>query len=312
MSQPAPAPLHLDPAALTAYLPHRGVNLMPDGVTLGQTTSSSQTTIPTGDARGRTILGRTGSAGRQVWAEPFIGELMALTGVPLLHARLAPAGQVAVFSMISRVVIPMLPDLHGPLDGLAEITRDRGAFTVFSTRASSRGQTCLEAEVMSGCAVLADVASAAARPFPGGRPGTPLDPGLFAWKPPAMRFADTLVSSDPATGAGTCAYVYPTDHPFVAGHFPGAALMMGVTQWQAVADAAWAVRAACRITGPVLAQGRVVRPDGTEVVDVRDLVLVEDAPGVPRIAQTKRIAFREPVRPGDGLLIHVTVTAWAG
>ncbi|GDY14567.1 hypothetical protein LBMAG53_34450 [Planctomycetota bacterium] len=303
----------LDHRALEAYLPHRGVNLMPDQVELSadRKISKSTTVVPSDDQRGRGILGRSGD-GRSVWSEPFIAELMALTGVPLLHERLAPKGNVAVFSMISRVVVPVLPDLAGKLLGRAEITRDRGDFTVFRTQAEGVQGVCLEAEVMSGVARMEDISGAAIRPFAGPLPGDPVDPAWFAYKAPAMRFVDTVVLADPASGKAVCAYRYPEDHPFVAGHFPSAALMMGVTQWQAVADAAWAARAKLGLTGSVVASGRLVRPDGAEVVDVRELVLVPDAAGLPRIASTKRIAFREPVRPGDGLLAEVTVSVHAG
>jgi hypothetical protein len=82
--------------------------------------------------------------------------------------------------------------------------------------------------------------------------------------------------------------------------------MMGVTQWAAVADAAWIARNRFGIAGAVVANGGIRRQDGSEVMDVRDLVL-EPGGGVPRLTSTKRIAWREPVRPGDGLLVEVTV-----
>jgi hypothetical protein len=54
------------------------------------------------------------------------------------------------------------------------------------------------------------------------------------------------------------------------------------------------------------ASGSVKRPDGSEVAEVRELALVDDG-GVPRVASLRRIAFREPVRPGDTLLIEATL-----
>jgi hypothetical protein len=81
---------------------------------------------------------------------------------------------------------------------------------------------------------------------------------------------------------------------------------MGVTQWAMVADAAWQARNAFGYPGGVIAQGVVRRQDGSEIIDVRDLHLAVDG-GLPRIASTKRLAFREPMRPGDGVLVEVTV-----
>lgn len=299
--------LTLDPKALEAYLPHRGVNLMPDRVVLldGGLKSRSFTTVPAGDARGREIFGRAGANGVRCWYEPFLGELMALTGVPLLHERLAPRNQVAVFSMISKWVFHRPVPLHGEVVGEADITRDRGAFTQFATRAYVDGQLALEAEVMSGVAALADILAGggATTPAPAAQPA---DRSWFAWKGDATRFVDGIVSADAATGKLVAAYRYPTDHPFVPGHFPGGPLMMGVTQWAAVADAAL-LAARTFGHGSVVAQGTIRRPDGGEVLDVRDLELALDD-GLPRIAATKRIAFRDKVLPGQSVLVEVSVT----
>ncbi len=300
--------LTLDAEALKAYLPHRGVNLMPDSVTLNaeRTKARSVTRIPRGDPRGREIFGRSEVGGQICWYEPFLAELMALTGVPLLHERLAPLGHVAVFSMISRITMHRPVPLTGEVIGHAEITRDRSGFTAFSTYAEIDGQKILDAEVMSGSATMAQVASAPIRPLVMNQGGHAFDAGQLAWKAAPMRFIDHIVESDPATGRLLAAYHYPHNHPFVPGHFPSAALMMGVTQWAMVADAAWLARNQFSLSGGVVANGVVRRQDGSEIIDVRDLVLgVFD--GLPRITSTKRLAFREPVRPGDGVLIDVTI-----
>ena len=298
----------LDSKALEAYIPHRGANILADTVTMdaARTRAVARTRVLPGDARGREIFGQRGADGVAYWYEPFLAELMALTGVPLLRDKLAAQGHVAVFSMISKIVFDRLAPLAGEVIGEAVITRDRGAFTSFSTRATIDGQRILEAEVMSGSAALADIAGgprAEAGELPAA--ATAVDPAMFAWKPAATCFAHRVVSADPATGRLVTAYRYPPDHPFVPGHFPGAPLMMGVTQWAAVADAAWI---AARTFGhqAVVAQGTIRRPSGGEVLDVRDLELVGEG-GTPRIAGTKRIAFRDKVMPGDTVLVEVTV-----
>ena len=300
--------LTLGPDALKDYLPHRGVNLLPDEVVLSadRTIATSRTRIPVKDVRGRELMGRTGPNGVQCWYEPFLGELMALTGVPLLHERLAPAGQVAVFSMISRIAFHRPARLDADVVGHAQITRDRGGFTVFLTWAEQDGERLLEAEVMSGVATLAQISSAPIRPLTTAHSGHAVEPGQFAWKRPHVRFVDRVINADATTGRLLASYHYPHEHPLVPGHFPGAPLMMGVTQWAAVADAAWVARNTFGLGTKVVANGVVKRQDGSEVLDVRDLVLT-DVGGLPFIAATKRLAFREPVRPGDGLLIDVTV-----
>ena len=297
----------LDAKALEAYIPHRGANILADTVTMNaaRTHAVSRPRVLPGDARGREIFGRRGPDGVACWYEPFLAELMALTGVPLLRDKLAPLGHVAVFSMISKIVFDRLAPLAGEVVGEAVITRDRGAFTVFSTKATIDGQRILEAEVMSGSAALADIAGG-----PGGEPGdlpagTAPAAAALAWKPEATRFAHTVISADAASGKLVTGYRYPVGHPFVPGHFPGAPLMMGVTQWAAVADAAWLAAQTFGYPG-VIAQGTIRRPSGAEILDVRDLDLITEG-GLPRIAGTKRIAFRDKVMPGDAVLVEVTV-----
>jgi 3-hydroxymyristoyl/3-hydroxydecanoyl-(acyl carrier protein) dehydratase len=301
----------LDTKALESWLPHRGLNLFVDEVwsNAERTVSRSRTRIPAGDARGREKLLRRDETGRACWSEPMLSELMALTGVCLVHEALTPKNQVSVFSMISKISFGYLPGLGEEVIGNANIIRKRGDFTQFGTRCEAGGKLVLEAEVMSGAAVLADIAKSESRSFSKGTPGDPVDAKLFAWKPAHLRFVDRLVSADKAAGKVVCSYTYPVDHPFVAGHFPGAPLMMGVTQWAAAADAAWVAKKLFGHAGPVAAQCRILRESGAEVLDVRDLV-VGERNGVPFIEHTKRLAFRDVVRPADGLLIEATVAPY--
>jgi 3-hydroxymyristoyl/3-hydroxydecanoyl-(acyl carrier protein) dehydratase len=293
-----------DHHALEAHLPHRGVNLIPDVVEISADglEATSRTRIPVTDNRGRQVFARNDHR----WSEPFLAELMALTGVPLLTAKLAPQGQVAVFSMISKIHFTLPAKITEEVIGHAKITRERSGFTTFSTRAEIAGQTILEAEVMSGAAVLSEIACCSARPFHGQLPSSPLPAGCLDWKPPHLRFVDAVVHAEPAERKLVARYTYPDNHPFVPGHFPGAPLMMGVTQWSAVADAAWAAAQLFGIKGDVVANGTVKRQDGSEVLDVRELML-QVTNGIPHISATRRVAFREPVRPTDGLLVEVTV-----
>jgi 3-hydroxymyristoyl/3-hydroxydecanoyl-(acyl carrier protein) dehydratase len=299
----------LDVEALKAYLPHRGINLLPDTVTISADgrSSMSRTRVGPDDARGRGVFMRRDGQGRVTWTEPVLAELMALTGVPLLHEQLAPLGQVAVFSMISQVSYGRLPLRDEEVIGHARIERQRTGFTQFTTRCECAGQEVFACEVMSGAATMAEITGGGPiRPLADPARGVAVDPALFAWKVPAMRFIDRIVEEDAAAKRLVCAYTYPTDHPCVPGHFPAGALMMGVTQWQAVADAAWLARHRFGITGPVVAQGKIAREDGSEVLDVRDLAVTCDG-GTPLITRNKRLAFRSPVRPGDGILVTVTL-----
>lgn len=300
--------LTLDHRALEAWLPHRGLNMLPDQVVLAEDrrTSVSTTRVLPGDPRGREFYGRRGAGGQRWWTEPYLIELMALTGLPLIAEKLKAQGCEAVFSVISRVESDQPAPLYAPITGHARVMRERGGFTTFETRVEIEGRTVLSAEVMNGAAAPGEIAAFPCRPFREPPPRLDADLSCLDYKAKPLVFLDHLVQEDRAAGRLVGAFTYPADHPFVPGHFPSAPLMMGVSQWAAMADAAWL---ACRrfgLSGPVLAQGGLRRQDGTPVYDLRDLELtVED--GLPRMSGCKRMVFREPVRPGDGVLIEVAV-----
>jgi 3-hydroxymyristoyl/3-hydroxydecanoyl-(acyl carrier protein) dehydratase len=306
--------LTLDHAALHRWLPHRGVNLFIDEVWTNaeRNRSRSRTRILAPEHRERELLLRSDEQGRACWSEPFLIELMALSGITQLHEGLEQRGLISVFSAISRIQFHGLAPAGAEILGEAEIIRQRGDFSIFATRATCDGRPLLEAEVMSGAQSMADIAKVGSRPFTSAPAGEALDPAWLAWKPPHLRFVDRIVAADAGRGTLTCSYVYPERHPFVAGHFPEAPLMMGVTQWSALADAAWIARQKFGLTGAIVAQGTIKRQGGGEILDVRDLVIEglvgADGRQVPRIAATKRLAFREVVRPGDGMLIEVAVS----
>lgn len=309
--------LTLDHTALHDWLPHRGVNLFIDEVWTNEARNHSRSRVQIGtpDPRGRSLLLRTDERGEPCWNEPFLIELMALSGIAQLHEALKPRGLISVFSMVSRIVFHRLAPAGARIDGEAEMTRQRGDFSVFTTHASCDGQPLLEAEVMSGVASFDQIREVQPRPFRTPPPGEPIDPAVFAWKPPHLRFIDRIVREDRAARKLACSYIYPGDHPFCAGHFPTAPVMMGVTQWSAIADCAWLARQRFGLQGAVSAAGTIRREDGSEVLDVRDLMLeplTGPAGTVPLLASTKRLAFRDLVRPGDGLIVEVSVTPQAG
>ncbi|MFW5882420.1 MAG: hypothetical protein ACOC02_07175 [Guyparkeria sp.] len=296
----------LDHVALESYMPHRGPNLLPDSLTISEDgqRALSRTRVDPDDPRGRDIFSRDAADGGRVWLEPFIGELMALTGIPLLKAKLDAAGQVAVFSAVSRIVFGAEAPLGAELEGHAVITRDRGAFTQFTAELQCAGELVYKAEIMSGQAAMADVAGQPVQ-APDWDAAEPLQAD-FGFKAPAMRFIDGVRSWDPDAGRMVGVHTYPEGHPLVPGHFPGAALMMGMCQWTAIADAAWEARARSGHRGAMKVAGAITRPGGDQVLEVRDMVL-SDAGGIPRFTGARRLAFREPIRPGDGIVITVDV-----
>ena len=268
----------------------------------GGTVAISHTTVASEDERGRDLLSRSGGAGR-CWYEPFLAELMALTGVPLLHELLAPQNQVAVFSTISNIQFPHEALLGKTLIGEAKITRQRSGFTQFGATLKQGDNLIFTADIMSGAATLEEISS---QPVRGGEVDNGNRPDAFGWKDQGLIFVDGITQTDAGAHTLQAIYQYPEDHHFVPGHFPNAPLMMGVTQWAAVLDAGWAAAQIFDWNGTFSVSGSIKRPNGSEVMSVRQAVL-ETRGDHPAVLSTKRVAFREPVRPGDKLLISVEV-----
>ena len=291
---------------LEEYIPHRGINILPDELVISEdgTVGTTKTVVHENDERGRRIFGRDDGAGNWVWNEMFLGELMALTGVPLLAKELAEEGKVSVFSKIANVTMSKLLPMDQEIIGKTTVTRRRGAFTTFSCQAYIGDEQVLDSEVLSGAAALGDIASSPVQ-------SAELSGEAIAkpsHKDAHMHFADLVLEENKDEGTLLAGYFYPTDHPLVPGHFPNAALMMGVTQWGAIADAAWEARSRFGLDSAISVDGRIYRPDGSDIVNVRGLEL-EAHNGLPRIRKTNRIAFRDPIRPGDSIFIEVKISA---
>ena len=131
-----------------------------------------------------------------------------------------------------------------------------------------------------------------------------------------MCFVSECCHLDLDAQQATCRYEYPPDHPFTKGHFPENPVMMGITQWIATSDAtdclAFALIEAGKLSCPVELQTDVSiqRPDGTAVAEVGSLVnrYCRDPEGrvLSETVATKRIGFRDMVRPTESLVLGVT------
>jgi len=140
---------------------------------------------------------------------------------------------------------------------------------------------------------------------------------MFGWKRPEMVFIDERVHLSDDLSEATFRYTYPADHVFCAGHFPGNPIMMGIAQWIAVADAAaWLAfeRVGAGIVPPPdgrrRADAEIVRETGGLVTEVRGLIFTAEVSadggiGPVRIERTRRVGFRDLVRPGETVFVRI-------
>ena len=155
------------------------------------------------------------------------------------------------------------------MEAHVRITRERKDFTVQAGELMQNGEVKMTAEIMSGWAPGDSIAAAQPREERLDETGeallAPTD------RDPRFGFCDAYlgpVADDPNTHRGV--YTYPSDHPLVPGHFPAGGVMMGVTQWAAVAELAGEV---ARRGGhqALTVSGGLSRPGGDRVLDVRGL-----------------------------------------
>ena len=291
--------------ALYDLFPHRARNVLVDRVDVPLTPGSQRGTgwlsLSEGDALGRDIVLGSSEEGRYVLS-PFAAEYIALTSLCVLKPDLGPH-DICFFSTISDVEFSGRLSAAGVLRAEVERQKDRGPFKRFTGRVldDSSAEVLSQADIMAF--TLDEEAARSADDKAGKRvePPTrtcskPAAADLFSWKTEPMVFADEVV--DLGKDTITTRYVYPGDHPFCEGHFPGNPVMMGVTQWQMAEDAVWLLAREAGLSGRVSASGGVIRPDGELVAEVKGLV-VDCGSAPPLTVGLRKIAFRGMVRPGQ-------------
>jgi 3-hydroxymyristoyl/3-hydroxydecanoyl-(acyl carrier protein) dehydratase len=316
--------------ALEEFLPHRGMNLLIDAVRLAgegdEVRGESTLRVSSGDEQGRDIFLRgrdsDGDTLGRVVMEPALAEHLALNAIYVMSPDMAPV-EIAFFSTISKFELLREPAAGERLLSRVKRLRDKGRFRRFDGTVEDEG---------GGAVARGEIMAYAADPndMGGGETGKlvaapvvaevrPVDRGLFPWKRPEMVFVDERVGTSEDGTQATFRYTYPSDHPFCPGHFPGNPLMMGVTQWMAACDAAACLAherlsaGAGSPSGSLRADAEILRETGALVADVRGLVLsFRPGPGgvigPVRVEATRKVGFRDLVRPGETIFIRVRIS----
>ncbi|MCU0723860.1 MAG: hypothetical protein MUC63_09650 [Planctomycetes bacterium] len=309
----------LGPDEIRERIPHRGRNLVVDRIEFremdGVLKARSELRVSPGDPAGRDLF-LQGPEGRQTYMEFVLVEHMALTS----SVHIAPfmgSGKIAFFSTITNFESCGPVPAGEPVEALIEAQGRKGPFHRSLCR------------LTKGCAgpgeIRTELMAAVVDPKPGTRvegekktvapPAVveprPVDRALFAYKAPSMVFLDEETALERETGMLTARYLYPADHPFTVGHFPGNPVMMGVTQWAGMMDGAlWLLHRLGKPPGTYAAEGEILRADGALITEVKGLEFEAGGPGaVPRLLRTRRIGFRDMVRAGEEIFYRIRLRA---
>ncbi len=317
--------------ALEDYLPHRGLNILIDRTTqyaegereaVGGVIALGELTVTDPDPVGRDLFLRRTARDGTALMEQIMAEHLALVCLASLRTEFETIGR-AFFSTISAFRQSRPVPAGTSMTATVFETHRRGAFC------SYRGRIAAGRDEVASLDIMAFYAHPELGTEHAGLGGgdkkvgqaprleedRPVDPGRFGWKRPEMIFIQRRVQFNPDERSATYAYVYPHDHPHVPGHFPEQAVMMGIAQWVAAADALYDMACdLCAGAPQVKGSAQVVREDGTIICEVRALELAMDGaagggPPVPDLVATRKVGFRDMVRPGEEIFVRVRMDA---
>ncbi len=313
---------------LIQFLPHRGRNLLLDTVDRSETEKGAQAEInlkiEQPDPKGRDIFLEKAPNGDPIYSPFMFAEFLALGSIVLLTDM--PPDSMAYFSSITNFKRTGSVSASSPLKGNTIRNKDRGPFRRFTGRIlDSSNQEVAQTDIMA-FAFSPDMKEEErdekkVTEKPQVNDEQSINKEDFSWKPKEMVFADAIANVSSDGTSGTTIYTYPDDHPFVEGHFPGNPIMMGITQWIGCADAMTCLASQLiqsnhstvsgQSTFEATANIEVIKQDGAVACDVKALTLKftqQEGNAIPRadLIATKRVGFRDMVRPHDTLYFQVT------
>jgi 3-hydroxymyristoyl/3-hydroxydecanoyl-(acyl carrier protein) dehydratase len=275
--------------------------------------SEFQVTLTPEDAEGRGLFLKQGSSGTWEVMTPFLVEMMAFGAI--VSGGDIPEGKNAFFAAISNFRRKGIFSAGSLLKGATAFQGERGGLFRYTGKAECEGATA-EGRLV---AVYVDHNGGSAQPtqthkeLPFLEPGKPIAPPDY--KQQEMFLLNQLHYYTTEPGEVVCSYTYPPDHPLTKGHFPDDPTMMGVSQWLMLEDACYVFSQELSRNGKYTLECNtdIIKTDGTSVCEIRKAV-VDIYSGCPRIKDqadlvaTKKISFKEAVKPGEELLIHLTVS----
>ena len=297
-------------------IPHRYENLLIDQVEISDNpeivSGDLKLTITESDPLDRAIFTQNISGSNRSILVTTSMEILALASI-VCSGKLE-ANQSVFFAGISN--FEKFNDLptNAPIKGHTEKVSDKGGFLKYSgTLTDSEGTPLVKGDMLAVFIDGTPESKGGKKKIEAPIESTDLDPGFSeVHKDKWMRITDKVVNTSEAPNGFTTRYTYPEDHPFIKGHFPNNPVMMGVMQWMSIEDASLAYALHQKLTGVNVIKGdcNIVKKDGTLVAEIKAFEVLTDLKEgsetpYATIQKTKRISFRDFVKPGETLYIQL-------
>ena len=301
------------------YIPHRFENILVDHCYPVDTVSEDKVvgrhdiSIERGEALGRDLFLRQFREGEYILLNSFIAEILALSAI--INAGGVESDSIAFFAAITKFKVEgHLPESK-QWEGSIKKVSDKGGFYRFNgvlSHESANGSCDIMAFYMKKDQIK-DPSDDEKVEIPTLAMNTYIEP--FGFKQPSMMAVSHLRGIDSESYSCICSYRYPEEHALVKGHFPDEPVMMGVMQWMMVEDAVlvWAKETHKKGRFTVACDAKILSADGRAVCDIQKVVCqvylgVEAILDQAELLETKKVAFRSRVKPGDELLICLNIT----
>ncbi len=302
------------------YIPHRFENILVDNCYPVETISEDKVVgrhnvrIQRGETLGRDLFLRQFREGEYILLNSFIAEILALSAI--INAGGVDSDSIAFFAAITKFKVEgHLPESK-QWEGVIKKVSDKGGFYRFNgllSYESAKGSCDIMAFYMKKDQIT-DTSDDEKVELPTLEIKKYIEP--FAFKHPSMMAVSHLRGIETELYSCMCSYQYPEDHELVKGHFPDEPVMMGVMQWMMVEDAVlvWAKETQKKGQFTVECDAKILSTDGRSVCDIQKIVCqvyqgVEGILDQAELLETKKVAFRSRVKPGDELLICLKINS---
>ncbi len=234
-------------------------------------------------------------------------EILALLSI--VNSGKTPTGKMVVFAGILNFKLNAPLPLNQLIQGSSIKVSDKAGFIKYRGTLTCKDTLLAQGEML---AVITEESTTNDIPktlesIPEISTGNPIQKDS-SYKNPFLYIIDHYISDSKTTCLTQ--YTFPTTHPLIKGHFPQNPIMMGVLQWLSIEDA-------CRYYAKRHYQNKNVTLTGNAVLFKSDSSLVAEVKQfevditqrhttVAILVGTKRISFRQLIRPKDTIYTYLT------